>query len=39
MEYALLEIEGNKLPAIYMHGVELVWGALGQVKHMRAGAF
>jgi hypothetical protein len=39
MESAFLKVEGHNFPVHHIHGVKLVWGAPGQVKHVEARAF
>jgi len=39
LESAFLKVEGDNFPVHHIHGVKLVWGAPGQVKHVEARAF
>jgi hypothetical protein len=39
VERALLEVKRYKFPTHYMQGIKLVWGALGQLRHMQARTF
>jgi hypothetical protein len=39
LESAFLKVEGDDFPVHHVHGVKLVWGPPGQVKHVEARAF
>jgi hypothetical protein len=38
-ESAFLKVEGDNFPVHHIHGVELVRGTPGQIKHVEARAF